>query len=336
MTTADRPRPATIIDVAREAGISHATVSRYLNGRSYVSAAARSEIERAIAAVGYVPNNSARALVSRRTASVAFIVREDADLFFDDATLVGQARGANAALSELGYQLQIMIVDSAASEERIARLVIGRSVDAALLSAMRFDDPLARALHAAGVPLVTASEPLPGSGIPSVDIDNVGACRDIARRLDATGRRRIVVLSGPAAAPVSALRHRGVVEALGAGLPTVDATDWTTDAGRAAMRRLLDLEPELDGVVAASDSLAVGALAELRASGRSVPADVGVTGFDDSPWAARADPPLSTVRQDGTATGRRMAEIVARALAGDDQTGRRDLMPTEIVWRDSA
>lgn len=335
--TASSPRrPATIIDVAREAGISHATVSRYLNGRSYVSATARSEIERAIATVGYVPNSSARALVSRRTASVAFIVREDADLFFDDATLVGQARGANAALSDLGYQLQIMIVDSAASEDRIRRLVSGRSVDGALLSAMSVDDPLARALHEAGVPLVTASEPLPGTGVPSVDIDNRGAAHDIARRLRETGRHRIVEVRGPTAAPVSALRHAGVLDALGADLPGLDAADWTADAGRDALRVLLDRHPDLDGVVTASDSLAVGAIAALETAGRAVPDDVGVVGFDDSPWAERSHPPLSTVRQDGVATGRRMAEIMSRLLSGDDQRGRREIMPTTIVWRGSA
>ncbi len=339
MNAARGSRRPTIKDVAVAAGISHATVSRYLNKRSYVSAASGAAIEAAIRKVGYVPNRTARSLVRQHTQAVAFIVREHPDLFFADPNLSRMAIGANAALSAAGYQMFMLIVDTDDSADRIVDIILGGFVDGAVLVAMQHNDPVAVALSSSATPLVTASTPLQDSTTPSVDTDNAGGATAITRRLLATGRKRVAEIRGPGAVPVSALRHAGFVEALGDAYDerlVATADEWTFAAGSAAMARLLDRAPEVDGVVAASDLLASGAMAVLRSRGRCVPDDVGVVGFDDSPWATQTHPQLSTVRQNSHATGVRMAEILLQQFAGEDFTGHHEILPNEVIWRGSA
>jgi len=333
------PKRPTIKDVAVAAGISHATVSRYLNKSSYVSAASGEAIEAAIRDVGYVPNRTARSLVRQHTQAVAFIVREHPDLFFADPNLSRMAVGANATLSAAGYQMFMLIVDTDDSADRIVDLILGGFVDGAVLVAMQHDDPVALALAGSTTPLVTASTPLGDTPTPSVDTDNVAGSAAVTRRLLGTGRSRVAEIRGPAEVPVSALRHAGFAEAMGDAYDerlVATATEWTLAAGSAAMTGLLGRVPDLDGVVAASDLLAAGAMAVLRAHGRRVPEDVGVVGFDDSPWATQTHPELSTVRQDSQATGVRMAEVLLRQLAGEDLAGHHEILPNEVVWRASA
>lgn len=338
MSQDQRARRPTIKDVADAAGVTHATVSRYLNKSSYVSAATTKAIESAIREVNYVPNRTARSLVRRETRAVAFIVRELPNMFFVDANLSNMAIGVNAALSERDYQMLMLIIDSDRSAERISELITGGFVDGAVLVAMH-DDDIIDNLVRSRTPLVTASSPASAQGVPSVDTDNVGGTAEITRLLRATGRRRIGEIRGPHAAPVSGLRHAGFVQAMDGDLRNelvVEAAEWSMAAGAAAVEEMLGREPELDGIVAASDLIASGAIDALQHHGRRVPEDVGVVGFDDSPWAVRSQPRLSTVRQDTLLTGARMAELLLRQMAGEDLSGYVEILPNEIVWRDSA
>jgi DNA-binding LacI/PurR family transcriptional regulator len=102
------------------------------------------------------------------------------------------------------------------------------------------------------------------------------------------------------------------------------------------MRTLLDREPAIDGVFAASDAIAAGALETLREADRSVPGDVGIVGFDDSSWAARTQPPLSTVHQPARAIGQNAADLVLRQVLGPDPVPHSILLDSPIVWRHSA
>jgi DNA-binding LacI/PurR family transcriptional regulator len=336
-----RPRPSrrpTIKDVAAAAGVSHATVSRYLNKTSYVSAETGTAIDSAVRQTGYVPNRTARSLVRQETRAVAFIVREHPDMFFVDANLSNMAVGANAALSARDYQMFLLIVDTERSAQRIIELITGGFVDGAILVAMHDDDMVAD-LAASATPLVTASTPAPGSGIPSVDTDNFGGSARITSKLRETGRTRIAEIHGPSEAPVSSLRHEGFLQAMGDAYDpdlVAVAHEWSLAAGAQSMRQLLIQAPDLDGVVCASDLIAAGAIDALRAQGRQVPEQVSVVGFDDSPWASRTTPALSTVRQDTLLTGTHLAELLLRQIDGEDLTGYAEILPNTIVWRDSA
>lgn len=338
MSASSGRRRPTIKDVADRAGVSHATVSRYLTKNSYVSPAAGHAIEAAIEAVRYVPNRSARSLVQQKSHFVALVVREHSDLFFSDPNLSRMATAANDTLGAAGYQMLLLIVDDDASARRVSDLVRGGFVDGAILLALNHDDPILEGLRGTSIPMATSSSPRGAGTTPSVDTENVAGAESITRMLLRTGRTRVAEIRGPRGAPVSPLRHEGFVRATEESLIVsgVDAAAWTVEAGAAAMADLLARHPDIDGVVAASDALAAGALRELQRGGRRVPEDVGVVGFDDSPLAAQTQPPLSTVAQDSAATGRRLAEIVLRQIDGHDMDDHHEVLPNKVVWRESA
>lgn len=328
----------TMSEVARLAQVSRGTVSRYLNGHNYVSERARTQIERAIAQTGYVPVAAARSLVRRRTDAVAMIIRESPDIFFNDYHLSRVASGANEFFAAHDYQLMMLLVDSPRSQDRIVRLLAGGLVDGALIASVRTDDPLIPPLASLKLPIATAGPAPERFWLPGVDADNRVGAQAITQRLMETGRRRIAVIQGPPDMPVSRQRADGVRDALGTLLDDrlcVDAADWTFEAGRAATEELLGRSPGIDGLVAANDATALGAISALRAAGRRVPDDVGVVGFDDTPQAVQSQPQLSTVHQDSRQMGQLLGDLILRQIGGD-AADLRTTVPTTIRWRDSA
>ncbi|WP_062077560.1 LacI family DNA-binding transcriptional regulator [Demequina globuliformis] len=329
---------ATVHDVARTAGVSRGTVSRFLNGERYVSAAARSAIEQAIAEVGYSPNTAAQNLVRQRTQAVALIVHEPHHLFLEDPNIGAITLGANAALSEADYQLVFLIVDSARDTSRVARYLAGGFVDGAIVVSARVDDPITRAIERVQVPAVFVGHP-PGLTAPWVGIDNRGSTRELIERLMATGRSRIGMIAAALDRDSGADRLAGFTDALGDRFDPVLVEEtplYTFRGGADAMRALLERAPDLDGVFAASDSLAAGAMQALQDMGRRVPEDIGVVGFDDSAWAHRTSPALSTVHQPARGLGEAAAAAVLAAIAGEDGPTSGVLLDTPVVWRDSA
>ncbi|GAA2041232.1 LacI family DNA-binding transcriptional regulator [Agromyces tropicus] len=334
-----RPKRATVHDVAVEAGVSRGTVSRYVNGERYVSAAAREAIELAIAKVGYVPNTAARNLVMQRTQAVGFIVHEPHSLFVEDPNIGEILLGANSRLSEADHQMAVLIVDTERDTERVARYLSGGLVDGVIIVSARVDDPITRVVERLQLPAAYVGHPPGAAGSASfVVIDNVGAARSITGRLLETGRRRIGMVAAALDRDSGTDRLAGFREALGDRFDETLVEPvplYSYSAGRDGMRRLLDRAPDLDGVFAASDAVAAGAIEALKESGRRVPDDVGVVGFDDSAWAQRTTPALSTVRQPAAGLGAEAARLVLSRLRGDD-TPAEVRLDCDIVWRGSA
>jgi DNA-binding LacI/PurR family transcriptional regulator len=332
-------RRATVHDVAAAAGVSRGTVSRVLNG-GYVSAAARAAIEAAIAEVGYAPNTAARHLVMQRSQAVGFLVLEPHPLLLDDPNIGAIMLGANAVLSAANHQMVNLVVDSARDTERVGRYLSGGFVDGAVIVSARAHDPIIRVVADLGLPATFVGHPPDlHDNIPFVGIDNVGSARAITERLAATGRQRIGMIAAALDRDSGADRLAGFRQALGPRfdpelVAKVALYDYTS--GVEGMRILLEREPLIDGVFAASDSVAAGALQVLREAGRAVPDDVGIVGFDDSAWAQRTQPPLSTVHQPAKEIGSRAADLVLRQLSGDILEPGGVFLPTPIVWRQSA
>ena len=334
-----RLKRATIFDVAAEAGVSRGTVSRVLNGEPYVSAAAREAIEAAIAKVGYVRNTAARNLAKQSSGAIALIVHEPDSVFIDDPNIGAILLGANAALSSADYQLVSLLIDTDRDSARVTGYLGGGFVDGAIIVSAREGDPISQAIADLRLPAVMIGRPDNQPRLPWVGIDNRGAAHDITSRLKATGRRRIGMIAAGLDRDSGRDRLAGFRAALG------DAFDdalvsrqhfYTYAAGVEGMRELLATDPLIDGVFAASDAVAAGALEHLKAVGRSVPREVGVVGFDDSSWARRAQPELSTVRQPANQLGARAAELVLEQIRSGTPTDQGVMLPTEIVWRHSA
>lgn len=336
MTTSARRR-STVHDVARVAGVSRGTVSRVING-GYVSDTARAAIEEAIREVGYVPNTAAQNLVRQRTQAIAFIVHEPHALFLEDPNIGAIMLGTNEALSEADYQMVCLVVDSVRDTERVARYLNGGFVDGAVIVSARAQDPITNAVMRLDLPVAYVGHP-PDVDAAWVGVDNRGAANAVTSRLMATGRRRVGMIAAALDRDSGADRLAGFADALGPDFDpdlVEEAPLYSYAEGAAAMTRLLARAPDIDGVFGASDAVAAGAMLALRQSGRRVPEDVGVVGFDNSSWATRTTPPLSTVDQPAEGLGAAAAAAVLAQLRDDQRPRAGIILPTPVVWRDSA
>jgi len=325
-------------DVAVEAGVSRGTVSRVVNGERYVSAEAREAIEAAIEKVGYVPNTAARNLVMQRTQAVGFVVHEPHSLFVDDPNIGNILLGANEALSQADHQLVCLVVDSERDTDRITRYLSGGFVDGVIMVSARQNDPITRVIERLGLPATFVGHPPDLRELPFVGIDNRSASVDITGELIGAGRQHIGMIAAALDRDSGSDRLAGFRDALGDRFDerlVVEVPLYSHQDGFAGMVELLRRDPAVDGVFAASDAVAAGALEALRAAGRNVPEYVSVVGFDDSAWALRCHPPLTTVHQPAAAVGQRAAEVLLAQLRGETISPVGSFVPTSIVRRGS-
>ncbi|MGP2441957.1 LacI family DNA-binding transcriptional regulator [Streptomyces sp. JW3] len=342
------PRP-TLEAVAARAGVSRATVSRVVNGAAGVREALAARVRRAVEELGYVPNQAARSLVTRRHDAVAVVVAEPEARVFADPFFALQLRGIGKELTAHDNQLVLLLTEGREDHARVGRYLAGGHVDGALVFSLHLDDPLPGLIQRAGVPTVFGGRPGWSEGhddVVYVDSDNRGGARDAVRHLAGLGRSRIAHITGPLDQTSAADRLAGYRDVMtGADPELVARGDFTAGGGERAMRDLLHRCPALDAVFAANDLMAAGALRVLRAHGRRVPEDVAVVGFDDMVQVAeQTEPALTTVRQDIEEMGRLMARLLLRGLDGASGAGALDpgvppagvILPTTLVRRASA
>jgi len=319
----------TLEDVARAAGVSRATVSRVVNGKRHVAPDLQDVVRRAVMATGYVPNLAARSLVTRRTGAVVIVVSgaEDAGrggvIDFADPFFGRVVGGILRALRPRGVDPVLMIAESADQRTRVMSLLRNGNADGAMLVSTHSDDPLPAMLVDAGIPAVMFARPASPLPISFVDVANRDGAALAAEHLASRGRHRVAVISGPLDVPSAADRLAGFQDAMARlGHPYVPAAEgnFTYPSGIVAMERLLDADPEIDGVFASNDLMALGAIEALHARGRTVPGDVSVVGFDDSSVGQVARPALTSVRQPIEEMAAEMARILLEAIA---EPGRR-------------
>jgi DNA-binding LacI/PurR family transcriptional regulator len=340
------PRP-TLEAVAARAGVSRATVSRVVNGGDGVREPLVARVRRAVEELGYVPNQAARSLVTKRHDAVAVVIAEPETRVFADPFFALQLRGISKELTAHDNQLVLLLTEGRDDHVRVGRYLAGGHVDGALVFSLHLDDPLPGLIHHAGVPTVFGGRPGWSDGRGGavyVDSDNRGGAREAVRHLAALGRTRIAHITGPLDQTSAADRLDGFRDVMGDVDPgLVVESDFTPAGGERAMRELLERHPDVDAVFAANDLTAAGALRVLRERGRRVPEDVAVIGFDDMvPVAEQTDPPLTTVRQDIEEMGRLMARLLLRRLGNrgveEGGTGAPSsvVLPTTLVRRASA
>ena len=329
----------TLDTVAAEAGVSRATVSRVINGSPRVSPEVKVAVESAIALLGYVPNRAARSLAMRRTDSIALVMREPDATVLADPYLGNVIIATSQALIGTGVQLVLVNAQNNAEHAQLADYVRSGHVDGVLLASMHDDDPLPRILLEAGIPTVVSGRPpTPLPGLAYVDVDNVGGAQLAAERLISAGRKRIATITGPQDMTAGADRLVGYQRALAAAGRKADRIahgEFTRESGQLAMDELITRYPDLDAVFVANDLMAMGALRSLRDSGRRVPADVSVVGYDDIEMARHTEPPLTTIHQPIIDQARTMTELLLTQIGGDP-VGEPVVLPTELVERSSA
>lgn len=287
----------TIVDVARAAGVSTATVSRVLNGRASVDPALRDRVDRSVRRLGYVPHAGARALKTQRTGTVGAVFPTIDNAIFAQAIDALQRR-----LAESGRQLLIATCGyDPDGEERAAVNLVTRGADALALCGTRQNATLRRFLRQRDLPVVhVMSVPAP-EGMVAVGFDNARAVAQAVRYLLDLGHRRIAMLAGVTASNDRAsARVEGVRRTLaGAGLDLppqcLVERPYALAEAREGFRALMAARPAPTAVICGNDVLACGALLEADRMGLAVPGDVSVVGFDDLEISRHLRPSLTTL-----------------------------------------
>lgn len=352
MTTHSRSVPVrpNLEDVAAHAGVSRATVSRVVNGQSTVAEDLRKRVVRSIDKLGYVPNQAARKLMSKRSETLALVASEPDTRVFGDPFFGGIVRGISREANRAGLQLVLLMAQDFDDLERVKRFLKASPVDGAMLISSHADDGLAEELQRLATPYVIGGRPIdPSLGAPYVDNENLLGAEIATSHLLAKGRGTIATVTGPLDMSAGVDRLAGYRRALGSSFreDLVETGDFTQRGGEIATERLLERVPDLDALFTASDLMALGALAALRRSGRRVPDDVALVGFDDNQFAIAADPPLTTIRQDPFVQGRAMVRLYLALhrpdITLDQDDGMPDMhgaahiiLPVSLVVRESA
>lgn len=329
----------TLEAVAAAAGVSRSTASRVLNGSSKVSPDAVASVEKAVARLDYVPNRAARSLVNSQTMALALVVPEDTIRFFGDPYFAAIVQGIARGLEDSDYVLTLQLASQSVPSAKTVRYLSGGNVDGAFVVSHHSGDHFLAGLGST-LPVVFGGRPLSTDDHPHyfVDVDNTAAAAMGTQYLIEQGRHRIATIAGPPDMPAGIDRTEGWKAALEAkGMPADRLVhgDFTLAGGAQAMRTLLQEHPDLDAVFVASDLMAVGAITVLRERGITIPQEVAIVGFDDSPAAATGPIQLTTVHQPSVAMGVRMAETMLAILRGENPE-REHILPTHMVVRDSA
>ncbi len=333
----------TIVDVAREAGVSIKTVSRVLNHEPGVHESTRDQVLKVVEALRYRPKQSARSLAGGRSFLIGL-------LYYDpSANFVGSVQqGATLRCRELGYHLVVESLHNDAPDlrQQIDRMVLALRPDGMILTPPLCDNPeVLAALRESGTPCVQMSPERDIRGLPSVRMDDVHAAEEITNLLLSLGHRRIAFIKGPPDQSASAARYEGFVNALRAHDLRPDAElvrpgNFTFASGRDAAHKLLSGRQRPTAVFASNDDMALGVLAAAHRLGLNVPSELSVVGFDDSPTASLVWPPLTTVRQPVAEMARAAVEMLvfghkAGVATTTDEAELHKVLPHELIVRDS-
>ncbi|MFD8812865.1 LacI family DNA-binding transcriptional regulator [Streptomyces sp. NPDC059627] len=325
---------ASIKDVAAEAGVSVATVSRVLNDHPSVSDDARTRVRAAVQTLGYRPNAVARSLRTDQTRTLGLVISDVMNPYFTEL-----ARSVEEAARALGYSVIIGNADERPElQDHHVRTLLDRRIDGLLVSPTDGGSPLMLEAARAGTPMVFVDRWIPGVDVPVVRADGQAAIRDLVAHLHRLGHRRLAIIGGPAATTTGSERVRAFREALAEhGVPLPDAYigqgDFQAESGRRVTEGFLDL-PEPPEVVFATDNLmALGALDAVRARGLRVPCDIALAAFDDIPWFVHTDPPVTAIAQPTGELGRAAVRALVDRIEG--RPARSVTLPARLVVRRS-
>jgi DNA-binding LacI/PurR family transcriptional regulator len=329
---------ATIQEVARAAGVAPSTVSRYLNGQLRVSPATEARMLDAVRDLGYVPNAQARNLARRRSGVVGFVVPEISNPYFgaiaDYVVDAVERHGLLVLLCSTRSQ--------AVREASYIDLLASGAIDGMLyLGSFRSNERLAAAIRG-GLPVVVIDEPI--ADVPDVHtvvMDDYAGGYQAASYLVALGHRQIALVSGPAELASVQERRRGYEDALRKG--GIDPAEqlmlaghFTEQFGMSALPRLLAGPQPPTAAFVASDYIALGMLSAAETHGVRVPADLSVVGFDDIRFSQYVRPRLTTIRSPLERLAQVGVELLFERLAGEDAGARTEVLPVELIVRESA
>jgi LacI family transcriptional regulator len=308
---------AGIRELAREVGVSVATVSRALNGHPEVSESTRRQVQEAATRLGYRPSQSARALVRGRTDTVGLLWDTGYEATgqrhpFLLALLVGVKR----ALSASGRHVLLLNVDDRRSGDRAyLDIALQHQLDGVVMMGVDERHPAMRTLYGSGFPCVALDLPIRGPRATYVTSDNYAGAFEAVRYLHGLGHRQIATITGPVNSLPAKQRLAGYEDAVRSldmrlRAEYVETGDFFLDSGYACAQRLAALGERPTAVFVAGDEMAVGAMHAFEDAGIGIPDDIAVVGFDDIEAASLVRPALTTIAQDPIALGAAAVEVL--------------------------
>ncbi|MDG0793359.1 catabolite control protein A [Cohnella ginsengisoli] len=327
----------TIYDVAREAGVSMATVSRVVNNNPNVKPQTRKKVYEAIERLGYRPNAVARGLASKKTTTVGVVIPDIANANFAEV-----ARGIEDIANMYHYNIILCNADKRKEKEiRVINTLLEKQVDGLLFMGGVVTDEHIQAFNTSNVPIVLCATTDEKGTMPSVDIDHETAAYDAVRKLIAEGHARIAMISGTLQDPANGFaRYQGYKRALEESGIAFDESlvrvgNYRYESGIEAVQYFLELAERPTAVFAATDEMAIGAIHGIQDAGLSVPGDISVIGVDNIRLASMVRPLLTTVAQPMYDIGAVSMRLLTKLMKKENVEQARVTLHHELIVRNS-
>lgn len=332
--------PSIIEQIAADLNVSNASVSRALNDRPGVGRELRERILSRARELNYTPGIIARGLATSQTFNIGFFVHQKPGLPTQSDPYYGEMlHGAEQVCAETDYHLAIAtLTDAVLAAPAEFRFVRERRIDGMILAGPDIPNEFILAMVQSRLPVVLVDNRLDYTPINCVNSDDQQGAYLAAQHLIEASHKQIGIISGPERWPSNERRVRGYRQALtAAGLPVfiVHMDRTTIDSGEQACEKLLSRYPSLTGICAVNDSMAIGAIRQAQKSGRHVPDDLSVVGFDNIDWAALNNPPLTTINVPKQQIGQEAAKRLLTLLDDPHISPVEVIVSVQFVQRES-
>jgi LacI family transcriptional regulator len=329
----------TIEKIATLANVSRSTVSRVINNDPDVKEETRTRVKQVIEQIDYRPNLAARRLAGGQVGVIGLLLPMPVSTLFIDPFFSLVIQGVCGTANGLDYSVMLWLAEPEYERRTIRHFLQTHMIDGVIIGSMLIDDPLLEALVESNRPFILVGRYLANDEVSYVDVDNQAAANDVVSHLFHNGYRRIGTITGPINMIAGFDRLEGfksgmAVHSLAIEDNLVACGDFTEQGGYSAMLKLLPLHPE--AVFIASDTMAIGALRAIKEAGLRVPEDIGIASFDDMPFAAQTDPPLTSVRQPIQRFGEVAVQTLIDMIGHPDAEPRHIILPTELMERGSS
>ncbi len=326
----------TIYDVAREANVSMATVSRVVNGNPNVKPVTRKKVLATIEELGYRPNAVARGLASKKTTTVGTIIPDISSIFFAEL-----ARGIEDIATMYKYNMILSNSDQNKDKElQLINTMLEKQVDGILFMGGNITDEHVKQFESSSIPVVLAATYDESNRIPSVNIDYEAAAYEATSFLFGKGNEKIAFISGQDDTLINQQKYKGYLRAFEEKSWSIDDEyilrgDYSYDSGLEAVDQLLSLNEKPTAVFVASDEMALGVIHGAQDKGYKVPEDLEVFGFDNTRLATMVRPTLSTIVQPMYDIGAVAMRLLTKYMNKEEVEEKKVVLPHRIVERTS-
>lgn len=327
-------KKVTIRDVAKEAGVSVATVSRLINNISYISQETEQKIKEVMKRLDYQPNEIARGLAKQKSNTFALIIPDITNPFFPELVI---------AIEEISKQKGYNVIlvnshDSDLKDPRFWKEFQSRYIDGFILASFEFNEDILKCIENLQIPFVRVDRSVEFQSDNSIGIDNYKGAVMAVEHLIEIGCRKIAHISGPESFSPAIDRVKGYIDTMRAhfpnGEPIIYQGDFSMDCGKALTMQMMEEHPDIDGIFLANDMMAIGSLKALKLLNIQVPKDIALIGFDGIKITEMVEPELSTIIQPIYNIGIAATNKLIHYIENTSETNEYDL-DVRLIKRDS-